>query len=239
MRIRTLFLAIPLGLLPVAGAGSDAAAAPAPAGAQAPARGTRPQRRRPGAADHLRRRSTSVSAARTSTATPPGTSGTATSATVCSSNSGRYSTQNERLAARVRRPTTWAARISATPAAPSCPAQVKVWGQWDQIPMLMSRTTQTLFLPDTAPGVLEIDDAIQAEVQANAANLSTARPVGPHVRAEFAPAHLRQRRRVHRQERADARRERPAHEPRGRDSVWREFRPQQRRRDDRAGAPQD
>ena len=53
------------------------------------------------------------------------------------------------------------------------PGQFKVWGQWDQIPMLMSRTTRTLFTV-TSPGVLQIDDAIQSQVQAQASYLATA-----------------------------------------------------------------
>jgi MtrB/PioB family decaheme-associated outer membrane protein len=51
------------------------------------------------------------------------------------------------------------------------PGRLKVWGLWDQIPMLMSRTTRTLFT-STAPNVLEIDNAIQTAVQASAANLN-------------------------------------------------------------------
>lgn len=53
------------------------------------------------------------------------------------------------------------------------PGTFKVWGQWDQIPMLMSRTTQTLFSA-TSPGVLQIDDAIQSQVQAQASYMATA-----------------------------------------------------------------
>ena len=53
------------------------------------------------------------------------------------------------------------------------PGQFKLWGQWDQIPMLMSRTTQTLFAVPSL-GALTIDDAIQARVQAQPAYLSTA-----------------------------------------------------------------
>lgn len=53
------------------------------------------------------------------------------------------------------------------------PGRVKLWGRYDQIPMLMSRTTRTLFT-ETAPGVLEIDDVIQAQVQAQASYLATA-----------------------------------------------------------------
>jgi MtrB/PioB family decaheme-associated outer membrane protein len=53
------------------------------------------------------------------------------------------------------------------------PGRLKLWGRYDQIPMLMSRTTRTLFT-ETSPGVLEIDNAIQAQVQAQAAYLATA-----------------------------------------------------------------
>jgi MtrB/PioB family decaheme-associated outer membrane protein len=53
------------------------------------------------------------------------------------------------------------------------PGQVEVWTQWDQIPMLMSRTTQTLFA-ETSPGVLDIDDTVQANAQADPATLSGA-----------------------------------------------------------------
>ena len=53
------------------------------------------------------------------------------------------------------------------------PGQLKLWGQWDQIPLLMSRTTATLFtVPE--PGILQIDDAIQAKVQAQPSYLATA-----------------------------------------------------------------
>jgi MtrB/PioB family decaheme-associated outer membrane protein len=53
------------------------------------------------------------------------------------------------------------------------PGQFKVWGQWDQVPMLMSRTTRTLFTA-ASPGVLQIDDAIQSQVQTQASYLATA-----------------------------------------------------------------
>jgi len=55
----------------------------------------------------------------------------------------------------------------------SLPGRLKLWGRYDQIPMLMSRSTRTLFT-DTSPGVLEIDNAIQAQVQAQASYLATA-----------------------------------------------------------------
>jgi len=53
------------------------------------------------------------------------------------------------------------------------PGKVKAWFKWDQIPMLMSRSTRSLFQGDlTDPtGVLTIDDAIQQQVQASANNL--------------------------------------------------------------------
>ena len=45
------------------------------------------------------------------------------------------------------------------------PGRFKGWASWDQIPMLMSLTTQTLFLP---PGTsLDIDDPLQLQVQQN------------------------------------------------------------------------
>lgn len=48
------------------------------------------------------------------------------------------------------------------------PGKFKGWAMWDQIPMLLSRTTRTLFVEDfdEAPGVLTIDDTIQAQAQA-------------------------------------------------------------------------
>ena len=51
------------------------------------------------------------------------------------------------------------------------PGKVKAWLQWDQIPMLMSRTTRTLF-SETSPGALEIDNALQATVQATPAAIT-------------------------------------------------------------------
>jgi MtrB/PioB family decaheme-associated outer membrane protein len=52
------------------------------------------------------------------------------------------------------------------------PGQFKAYAQWDQIPMLMSRTTRTLFT-ETARGVLEIDNGIQAASQASPSALGT------------------------------------------------------------------
>jgi MtrB/PioB family decaheme-associated outer membrane protein len=53
------------------------------------------------------------------------------------------------------------------------PGQLKIYGSWDQIPMLMSRTTRTLFTVPS-PGVLTIDNAIRAQVQAQPSYLATA-----------------------------------------------------------------
>lgn len=50
------------------------------------------------------------------------------------------------------------------------PGQLKTWVEWDQIPMLMSTATRTLFNV-VSPGVLQIDDALQSQVQASAAAL--------------------------------------------------------------------
>jgi MtrB/PioB family decaheme-associated outer membrane protein len=44
------------------------------------------------------------------------------------------------------------------------PGKVKIWGRWDQIPMLMSNTTQTLYGP-VGSATLRIDDAIQSTLQ--------------------------------------------------------------------------
>jgi MtrB/PioB family decaheme-associated outer membrane protein len=52
------------------------------------------------------------------------------------------------------------------------PGRLKFDAMWDQIPMLMSRTTRTLF-SDTAPGVLTVDDGIQAQVQATPGELAS------------------------------------------------------------------
>jgi MtrB/PioB family decaheme-associated outer membrane protein len=46
------------------------------------------------------------------------------------------------------------------------PGKLKTWFLWDQIPMLLSRTTRTLFT-GIGSGVLAIDDALQARVQAD------------------------------------------------------------------------
>lgn len=46
------------------------------------------------------------------------------------------------------------------------PGKLKIQAQWDQIPMLMSRTTKTLFA-DGSPGILTIDPVLRTAVQAN------------------------------------------------------------------------
>jgi MtrB/PioB family decaheme-associated outer membrane protein len=51
--------------------------------------------------------------------------------------------------------------------------KVRGWFMWDQIPMLLSRTTQTFFQGDILNnnGVLTIDDAIQLQAQASTSNI--------------------------------------------------------------------
>jgi MtrB/PioB family decaheme-associated outer membrane protein len=51
------------------------------------------------------------------------------------------------------------------------PGRLKLRARWDQIPMLLSGSTRTLFADDT-PGVLTIDDAFQAQTQANSSALA-------------------------------------------------------------------
>ncbi len=53
----------------------------------------------------------------------------------------------------------------------SRPGAFKSWFLWDQIPMLLSRTTRTLFT-GVGSGVLEIDNTLQAQVQANPAAIA-------------------------------------------------------------------
>jgi len=45
------------------------------------------------------------------------------------------------------------------------PGTFKGWAQWDQIPMLLSRTTRSPY-SSTVPGEFRLDDAIQAQLQA-------------------------------------------------------------------------
>lgn len=52
------------------------------------------------------------------------------------------------------------------------PGSFKAWGQWDQIPMLLSRTTKSPY-SSSVPGEFRLDDAIQAQLQALS---SAARP---------------------------------------------------------------
>jgi MtrB/PioB family decaheme-associated outer membrane protein len=47
----------------------------------------------------------------------------------------------------------------------SWPGKFKAWGRYDKIPMLMSRTTSTLY-QTSGPGVFRIDDSIQQALQA-------------------------------------------------------------------------
>ena len=61
------------------------------------------------------------------------------------------------------------------------PGRFKTWFLWDQIPMLLSRTTRTLFT-GVGSGVLEIDNALQAQVQANPAAIA---PVFSQFGTEF------------------------------------------------------
>ena len=53
------------------------------------------------------------------------------------------------------------------------PGKFKGFAMWDQIPMLLSRTTKSLFREDVSGGsaTLTIDDAIQAQAQQSAASL--------------------------------------------------------------------
>jgi len=44
------------------------------------------------------------------------------------------------------------------------PGRLKIAAMWDQIPMLLSRTTQTLFIEES-PGILRVPDLIQTQVQ--------------------------------------------------------------------------
>ena len=50
------------------------------------------------------------------------------------------------------------------------PGRVKIEFGWDQVPTLLSRTTQSLFAA-TSPNVLTIDDGLQTAAQASTANL--------------------------------------------------------------------
>ena len=52
------------------------------------------------------------------------------------------------------------------------PGRVKAWMTWDQIPMLMSTTTKTLFT-SVSPSFLGIEDALQAQVQLVPASINS------------------------------------------------------------------
>jgi MtrB/PioB family decaheme-associated outer membrane protein len=171
MRIRTLFLAIPIGLLPAL-ATAQAPTTPQPAGPQASA---------PAAAEP-----------ETDEDALPTTYGTFDFGVRTSSIDGdgaryeRYRDLGDGLFLEKARYSTdkrgWMVDLGADhlgrrdqrfAVSAVRPGRLKVWGQWDQIPMLMSRTTRTLFA-EPSPGVLTIDNAIRAQVQASASYLATA-----------------------------------------------------------------
>lgn len=172
MRIRAFILAVPIGLLPVLAAGQTPPVTPKPAGAQPPV---------------------AAPAAEEDEHPPlPTTYGSVdfgVRATHLDGDGARYERYRDLgdglFLDRARYNTEkrgWMFDLAADHAGRRDqrfagravrPGQFKVWGQWDQIPMLMSRTTRTLFSV-TSPGVLEIDDAIQSQVQAQASYLATA-----------------------------------------------------------------
>lgn len=62
------------------------------------------------------------------------------------------------------------------------PGRLKAWGRWDQIPMLMSRSTQTIFT-GVGTGRLQIDDGVQGDFGDNIdLFLATAVPVDTRSR---------------------------------------------------------
>lgn len=63
------------------------------------------------------------------------------------------------------------------------PGKFKGWGQWDQIPMLLSRTTRTPY-SSTVPGEFRLDDAVQAQLQALA---TAARPAAVQALVNGSP----------------------------------------------------
>ncbi|HET7696691.1 MAG TPA: MtrB/PioB family outer membrane beta-barrel protein [Vicinamibacterales bacterium] len=172
MRIRLLFLAILLGLLPVRAAGQTPPATPKPPGAQPPIPAPAAE-----ADEH-----------------PPlpttyGSIDFGVRGTHIDGDGARYERYRDLgdglFLDRARYNTEkggWMFDLAADHAGrrdqrfaglAARPGQFKIWGQWDQIPMLMSRTTRTLFSA-TSPGELQIDDAIQSQVQAQASYLATA-----------------------------------------------------------------
>ena len=172
MRVRTLILAIPIGLLPALGMAQTPPVTPPQPGAQVPAATA------PAEADEHPALPTTYGwldlGVRKSHVDGDG------------ARYERYRDLSDGLfldrARYTSQPRGWLVDLAADHVGrrdqryigrASRPGQVKVWGLWDQIPMLMSRTTQTLFTVPS-PGVLTIDDAIQAQVQAQPAYLTTA-----------------------------------------------------------------
>ena len=172
MRIRTLFLAIPIGLLPALAMAQTPPSTPAPAGAPAPGAAA------PAEADEHPPLPTTY-----------GSLDFGIRATHLDGDSARYERYRDlgdgvfldgsRFSTQQR---GWVFDLAADHAgrldqrytgSAIRPGRFKIRGQWDQIPMLMSRTTRTLFAV-TSPGVLEIDDAIQSQVQTQASYLTTA-----------------------------------------------------------------
>lgn len=174
MRIRTLILAIPIGLLPVLALAQTPPVRPPPTGAQVPVPAA------PAATE---------SDEHPALPTTYGTFDFGVRGTHLDGDGARYERyrdlSNGVFLDRVRytsQPRGWLVDLAADHVGysdqrytgrASRPGQFKLWGQWDQIPMLMSRTTQTLFAVPSL-GVLTIDDAIQAQVQALPAYLATA-----------------------------------------------------------------
>ena len=65
------------------------------------------------------------------------------------------------------------------------PGKLKTWVMWDQIRMLMSRTTQTLYF-NTASNVFEIDNAFQSAIQASPPSSSAPSQTFPTIFAQNA-----------------------------------------------------
>ena len=172
MRIHTLLMAIPLGLMPVIAIAQTPPAAPAPA-AQAPAAAAEEEPQHPplpttyGSLDF-------------------GARGTYLTEGSDAARYERYrDLSNGVFLERARfstQPRGWVLDVGADhvgrrdqryTGSAIRPGRLKLFAEWDQIPMLMSRTTRTLFTT-TSPGVIEIDNAIQSAVQAQASALATA-----------------------------------------------------------------
>jgi MtrB/PioB family decaheme-associated outer membrane protein len=73
------------------------------------------------------------------------------------------------------------------------PGTLKVAVQWDQIPMLLSRTTQTMFV-EASPGVLRVPDLIQSQVEGGTSITSVvgqfARPFDMKTMRHIAQGHV-------------------------------------------------